>query len=199
MIRHNDTSTSSATIMLVGVTFFNHFINTPIAYCTLTNKTPWHTFLMTNIDSRNSGDCMSETTRSSFTLLPLINKAITDSKRHNYEVITENNRFSLSTFHACFTRVPPQITTAPIIPSLPVPPHPHSINTHTHTYACTTCEYTRRYTSTKKKNTHADLCKRLFMRVCSLPRTQSSHALPELVLISKQVVSWQHTRQSPSM
>lgn len=124
VIRHNDTSTSSATIMLVGVTFFNHFINTPIAYCTLTNKTPWHTFLMTNIDSRNSGDCMSETTRSSFTLLPLINKAITDSKRHNYEVITENNRFSLSTFHACFTRVPPQITTAPIIPSLPVPPHP---------------------------------------------------------------------------
>lgn len=186
--------------MLVGVTFFNHFINTPIAYCTLTNKTPWHTSLMTNIDSRNSGDCMSETTRSSFTLLPLINKAITDSKRHNYEVITENNRFSLSTFHACFTRVPPQITTAPIIPSPPVPPHPPTLHKHTHSHVC--LHNMRVYTQIhkhKKKTTHADLCKRLFMRVCSLPRTQSSHALPELVLISKQVVSWQHTRQSPSM
>lgn len=164
--------------MLVGVTFFNHFINTAIAYCTLTNKTPWHTFLMTNIDSRNSGDCMSETTRSSFTLLPLINKAITDSKRHNYEVITENNRFSLSTFHACFTRVPPQITTAPIIPSPPVPPHPPpALHKHTHSHVCLhTCEYTRRYTSTKKtkKTTHA---RRFMQKVIHASVLAPSHAV----------------------
>lgn len=75
---------------------------------------------MRNKDTRKSRDGMSQTTRSSFTPLPLINKAITDSQRHNYEVITQNNRFSLSTFHACFMRVPPQITTTPINPSSPV-------------------------------------------------------------------------------
>ena len=75
---------------------------------------------MTNTATGNSRDGMSQTTRSSFTPLPLINKAITDSQRHNYEVITQNNRFSLSTFRACFTRVPPQITTTPINPSSPM-------------------------------------------------------------------------------
>lgn len=57
------------------------------------------TRLMTNTDTRNSRDGMSQTTRSSFTPLPLMN----NSQKHNYEVIMQNNRFSLSTFHACLT------------------------------------------------------------------------------------------------
>lgn len=99
------------------------------------NRTTRHICLMTNTDTRNSRDSMSQTSRSSFTPLPLINKAITDSQRHNYAVITQNNRFSLSTFPTCFTRVPPQITTTPTSPLLAratVNPL-HSLNT----LACT--------------------------------------------------------------
>ncbi len=135
---------------------------------------------MTNTDTRNSREGMSQTTRSSFTPLPLINKAITDSQRHNYEVITQNNRFSLSTLHACFTRVPPQITTPPDQPLLfcATVNLLYSLNTYTLTCTYTTCEYTHRYTSTKKKKTHTDLCKRLFMRACAHSHTESSPYLP---------------------
>lgn len=99
---------------------------------------------MSNTDSRNCRDSVSQTTRSSFTPLFLINKAITDSQRHNYELITQNNRFSLSTLHACFTRIPPQITTTPISPSFAVcfsTVNPlHSLNTAALTCTYTTCK-----------------------------------------------------------
>lgn len=131
--------------------------------------------------------CMSQTTRSSFTPLPLINKAITDSQRHNYAVITQNNRFSLTTFQACFTRVPPQITTTTTPHSPTV--NPPALHKHVHMYS-------------KGYSWECELF--LFLSISlSLTNTHTQESpplsLPELVSFSNQIVSWQHTRQSPPM
>lgn len=140
---------------------------------------------------------MSQTTRSSFSPLPLINKAITDSQRHNYVVITQNNRFPLSTFHACFTRVPPQITPAPT-PSLPPSPVLLLPHTHTHTLPKRAHMYLLN-TRHRHGNTHGFMRKVIHASVGSRTHTHPHPSLPELVLFSSQVVSWQHTRQSPPM
>lgn len=70
---------------------------------------------------------------------------------HSYVVITQNNWFSLSSFHTCVTRVPPAITTT------------------TTPFTLQTCSHASVHTKM-----HKHLCKVLFTRVCaSLSHTHS--------------------------
>lgn len=69
--------------------------------------------------------CMSQTTRSSFTPLPLINKAITEVRDTIMWQLRKITDFFFSIFHACFTWVPPQNT----ITTTSAPPQPPQCTT----------------------------------------------------------------------